>query len=209
MTITFPRDVPLEEFSQVDVEGVDINAIQVSTFTGKERPQEFDGDYWRMRLVYLNLDVTLGRQVSSFVYSLRKTVGTFVLRFPGYGKPLGSAKDLAVTPLVDGGGQAGKRVLNIKNVPASVQGFLLAGDIVQVGPDNRPHWHCVLSDVDTTSAGKASIDVWPAIRSTSIDNDILVLTEPKGICRMRTVPKIPINPPVLYDISIECREATG
>ena len=209
MAVEYPVDIPLEEFSSVEVEPVDINQVRPATFTGVDRVQSFEGDYWKINLRYQNLDVALGREVMAFVMSLRKSVGTFVVSFPGYGSPLGNARNTAVTPLVDGGGQAGNRVLNIKNATPDVQDWLLAGDIIQVGPDTRPHWHTVLTDVDTDSSGKASIDIWPAARSTVIDNDTLVLNNPRGLCRIVSSQRIPIRPPVLYDISIACREVTS
>ncbi|MGI9491869.1 MAG: hypothetical protein ACR2QF_05640 [Geminicoccaceae bacterium] len=209
MAVIYPLDVPLEEFSQVEVEGVDVNTLQIATFTGQERPQEFEGDYWNVTLQYDNLNDRLGRQLSAFVKSLRKSVGTFVVRFPGYGQPFGAAKDIPSSPLVDGDGQAGNRVLNIKSAPVSVADWLLAGDIIQVGPDTRPHWHEVLNDVTTAADGKATIDIWPALRKTTINNDVIVTSEPRGLCRLKDSVRIPITYPVLYSITLDCREATG
>lgn len=209
MTITFPVDIPLEEFSEVEVQAVDLNTIQPSTFTGRERVQNFEGDYWKITLRYRNLNVVLGRQVSAFMQSLRGSFGTFVVRFPGYGSSLGQAGTIASSPLVDGGSQNGNRVLNIKNAPVSLQDWLKAGDIIQVGAINRPHWHTVLADVDTDAGGLAVIDVWPAIRVGTSDNDPVVTDEPLGLCRLTEQTRTPIRPPVLYDITINCRESTG
>ena len=209
MTISYPLDPPLEEFSEVDVEPIDVNEAQIATFTGQDRVQQFEGDYWKITVRYRNLDVTLGRPVTAFVQALRKSIGTFVVEFPGYGQPLGAAAGLVASPLVDGASQAGNRVLNIKNATASTAGWLLAGDIMQVGPDTRPHWHTVLTDVTTDGTGKASIDIWPALRRDVANNDPIVLTNPRGLCRLVSSTVIQIRPPVLYDLVLECREKTG
>lgn len=207
MSITYPLDVPLEEFSEVEVQGVDINNLQVSTFTGEDRVQEFDGDYWRINLRYRNLPAELFRPVSAFVMALRKSVGTFVVSFPGYSQPRGNARNEPVTPLVDGNDQAGNRTLQVKNTTPSVSDWLLSGDIIQVGPDTRPRWHMVLADVDTAADGTASIDVWPSLRRETTNDDTIVLDNPKGICRLTGNVAMPIRPPVLVDLSLECREA--
>ena len=208
MAIVYPLDVPLQEFSEVDVESVDINSLQTATFTGKERVQEFEGDYWVVNIRYRNLDQTLGRQMSAFIRSLRGSLGTFIVRFPGYTVPRGRAAGQPVSPLVDGNGQAGKRELKIKGASPDIEEWLLAGDIIQVGPPSRPHWHEVLTDVNTDGTGKATIDVWPSIRN-AIDNDPVVLNNPLGLCRLVSSNAIPIRPPVLYDLTINARESTG
>jgi hypothetical protein len=207
MAITFPIDVPLEEFAEADFEKVDVVTLQRATFTGKDRVQEFDGDYWTVSLVYRNLSPEFGRPVSAFIASLRSAAGTFVVRFPGYGQPRGNARNTPVSPLVNGNGQAGNRTLNVKNATPSMQDWLLAGDIIQVGPDTRPHWHEVLQDVDTDGSGNAVIEVWPSLRSTTVNNDPIVLNEPRGLCRMTSSVRYPIEPPVLYDFTIQARES--
>lgn len=209
MTFAYPLDIPLKDFSEVEVESVDINSMQSSTFTGIESIQEFEGDYWKINLRYLDLNEELGRKVSAFVFALRRSVGTFVVNFPGYGGPRGSASQTPSSPQVDGTGQAGKRFLNIKNATPSITQWLLAGDIIQVGPDSRPHWHMALQDVTTDATGRATIDVWPALRASIADNDVVILDEPLGIFLLSENTRIPIRPPIIYDsISLQCREAT-
>lgn len=209
MAVVYPLDVPVRDFSETDVQMVDINSLQVATFTGVERVQKFEGDYWKVTIRWFNLNEELGRQITAFIAALRKSVGTFVVPFPGYGSPRGAASSNPSSPLVNGASLAGKRELPVKNAPVSLEDWLLSGDIIQVGPASRPHWHIVLTDVTTDATGNATIDVWPALRRGVSDNDIIILNEPLGICRLTDQPSIPIRPPVIYDsTSIECREAT-
>lgn len=209
MAITYPLDVPLEEFAQVDVEPVDVNALQISTFTGQERLQTFEGDYWKVTLRYRDLDRDLGRPVQGFVQALRKSFGTFVVRYPGYGTSRGQAATVLSSPLVNGDGQAGNRVLNVKSAPASVSNWLVVGDVIQVGPDTRPHWHTVLSDVTTDSSGNATIDIWPAVRNTTVNNDIIVTETPRGLCRLLDTVNTRITTPTIYGLELQCREVTS
>lgn len=209
MAIVFPVDVPLEEFADVDVRQINVNSIQVATFTGQDRIQEFEGDWWALTMSYRNLGPALGRQVSGFLASLRGTLGTFVVRYPGYGNSFGLARENPSSPLVAGGGQASNRVLNIKSAPPSLTGWLRTGDIIQVGPDTRPHWHEVLQDVDTAADGTATLEIWPSLRITTTDNDPIVTFEPKGLCRLTQTPTKAVRPPVITSVTINAREVTG
>lgn len=208
MTVIYPLDVPLEEFSEVDISEVNVSSLQVSTFTGRETVQEFEGDYWRATLRYRNLSRELAQPVTAFLSALRGSSGTFVVRYPGYGSSLGAAKDIPSSPIVDGGGQAGSDTIAIKSAPLNQTGWLLAGDIIQVGAISRPHWHRVLNDVNTDVLGRAVIDVWPRVRSGTIDNDPVLTDSPLCLFRLRAGNPVSIRPPLLYDIVVECREST-
>jgi hypothetical protein len=207
LTITYPLDIPLEEFSEVEIARADTTSIQRSTFSGKDRVQEFEGDWWVLTLSYRNLSEQLGRELSAFGTALRGPLGTFVVRYPGYSVSLGTAGTVSSAPLVNGAGQAGSRVLSVKSAPADQVDWLKAGDIIQVGPDTRPHWHEVLADVDTGGSGLASIDVWPAIRQDVINNDPIVTANPKCLCRLTTSFAAGLRAPILYDITFEARES--
>lgn len=206
MAIVFPLTVPFEEFAEVDVQDVNIATIQQTTFTGKDRLQAFDGDYWRLSMSYRNLPKDIARPVTGFIHSLRNSVGTFVVSFPGYDFPLGAAKDNPATPLVNGDGQAGSRELVVKNAPESIDDWLLPGDIIQVGPDDRPHWHTVLNSTSTNSSGQATVDIWPSLRNTTVNNDPIVTDFPKGLCRLTEAPQISVRRPVLVSLSLSARE---
>lgn len=209
MTITYPLDVPLQDFAEFDVDYVDATSIQVSPYTLRESVQSFDGDYWRGTLAWSNLDRELAQPVLRFLAALRGVAGTFVMAYPGYTLPLGTASTIAATPLVDGAGQAGARTLSIKSAPVSETGWLLDGDIIQVGPISRPHWHIVLGNVDTTAGGLATADIWPAVRNGVTDNDQIVTSSPNGLFRLIGRPKISVRPPLLYTITMDVRESTG
>lgn len=209
MTITYPLDVPLEEFSEVDIDEINIASLQVSTFTGKETLQEFEGDYWAVTVRYRNLPRELAQPVMAFLSALRGPVGTFVLRYPGYGGSLGTAKDNPSSPIVDGDNQEGGTAIKIKSAPANQTGWLKQGDIIQVGANNRPHWHRVLTDTDTDLIGRATIDVWPRIRTGVINNDPVITDQPIGLFRLQRSAPISVRPPLLHDIIIECRESTS
>lgn len=209
MAVIYPLDVPLEEFSEVDIEAISIASVQESTFTAQDRVQVFEGDYWSVLLRYRDLDRILAQQVNAFVWSLRQAEGTFILSFPGYAEPLGRASIIPSTPLVDGAGQPGRRQISIKNAPVSVEGWLDPGDIIQIGPDTRPHWHAVQTGVDVDATGRAVIDIWPAVRKDVVNNDIIITSSPKCLFRLKDAPLNRITPPVIHSLALSCREVTG
>lgn len=209
MAITFPIDVPLNQFSEIDVEMVNMNSIQEATFTGRESVQRFNGDYWKLRLRYTDLDRTLAQPVNRFLAALRTSVGTFVVQFPGYSLPNGAARTTPSSPLVDGTDQPGKDTLTFKNGPASVTDWLVEGDIIQVGPGSRPHWHMVLEDVTTSASGGGTMQVWPNVRADVVNNDQIITENPLCLFRMLRAPDNNIRSPIIHRMTIDCRESTG
>lgn len=205
--IEFPIDVPLDDIAEVSVGNHDANTFQASGFTGRGVVQEFEADYWTVNLGYRGLDRATAQPVIAFASALRRSKGTFVLPFPGYSSPLGAAKDNPSSPSVDGGGQAGSEELLVQSAPASIQNWLLAGDIIQVGPANRPHWHRVLQDVTTNGSGAATIDVWPRIREGAADGDQVSLNSPLCLFRLIDDFETALSPPVQHRLDFSCREA--
>lgn len=206
MPIVFPIDVPQTPPSAARVGKRDANRFEPSPYTGRGTVQEFEGEWWTLQLNYSRLRRVLAQPVSAFGSKLRKSVGTFVIAFPGYVNPLGTAKDIAASPSVNGSGQAGNTSINIKSAPANQTGWLVEGDIIQVGPASRPHWHEVLENVDTDGTGLATIEVWPRVREGTIDNDLVATENPLCIFRVIERRDIDFERPVRQSFEFTCRE---
>ncbi len=207
MAITFPLDVPLEFVQEVNFDLETASAYAKSSFTRRIVTQEYEGDAWTLTLGYRGLTREKAQPVLAFKDSLRGPIGTFVMKFPGYDAPLGAAKNVASSPSVNGSGQAGSKTLTIGSATPSVEDWLLEGDIIQVGPASRPHWHRVLTNVDTDSSGEATIDVAPRIREDTLDGDLISYTSP--LCLFRLVEFVPVGlrKPVLHTFDLVCEEA--
>lgn len=206
MAIDFPIDIPLQEYSSATVTEVNITSFVQSPYTGRAKVQEFAGDYWRLQLNYRNLNRELAQDVLAFISSLRSQVGTFKMVYPGYSVPLGAASTIPSSPLVDGAAQEGFRQINIKSAPPNTEAWLKAGDIIQLGPANQAHFHRVLTDIETDSFGRATIDIWPAVREGVLDNDAIEYNSPLGLFRLLSAPKQTLTAPDLHAITLECRE---
>lgn len=207
MTITYPVDVPLDDVSEVSVGSNDASSFVTSPFTARGVAQEFEADYWTLTLRYRNLSRQLAQPVIAFANSLRRAKGTFVIPFPGYDSTLGNAKENPSSPTVNGSGQAGSEVLEVTSAPVSLANWLLAGDVIQVGPASRPHWHRVLENVNTTGSGTASIDVWPRVREGSVNGDQISLETPLCLFRVIENFSLDLTSPTIHSVDLICREA--
>jgi len=207
MAITFPVDIPLSNVADVSFQEMDTSSFQTSPFTGRGRLQQYEGEWWEVTLGYRNLDRALAQEVLGFISSLRGPVGTFVLPFPGYSQPRGTAATVGSSPTVNGSAQAGSAELVVQSSPISQTGWLLTGDIIQVGPASRPRWHRVLQDVDTDGSGNATIDVWPYIRDNTISGDPVSFSSPLCLFRKVDVVQVSMSSPVIHNFDIICRES--
>ena len=126
-----------------------------------------------------------GEQWVSFLIKLKGMQGTFLLGDPAAATPRGSASTTAGTPVVNGAGQTGDG-LTVSGLPADVNGYLLAGDYIQLGTGSSSTLHKVLNDVDTTAGGVGNLDLFPAIRTAPADAATVVVSNAKGVFRLAT-----------------------
>ncbi len=206
LAITFPIAAPLDFVTELDVSEFNASSYITSPFTGRGVTQEFEGEYWSCTLRYRNLDRQQGQSLSAFRSALRGSAGSFVAPFPGIDNALGEARNMPSSPSVDVGVAEGSRQLPIRDAIADIEGYFVAGDILQVGPNSRPHWHRILQDVDTDSTGRAMIDVWPVIREGTQTGDQVSYARP--LCLFKLIGEVDtsIRTPVIYNIDIIARE---
>lgn len=207
MAITYPIDLPLQFVQTITVDEDNASSFSFSPFTYRGDVQEFEGERWKINIGFRAITRAQAQSVQGFVSSLRGNVGTFITVFPGYSAPLGAAATVPSSPRVTSLVEAGSTVLPLQNVPPSTTDWLKEGDILQVGPSNRPHWHRVLTDISTNATGFTNVDVWPRIRQGTIFNDPVEYENPLCLFRMTSKPSTLINPPVIHSIDIEAVEA--
>jgi hypothetical protein len=138
---------------------------------------------------------------------LRGQYGTFLLGDPNGTTPQGSAATTAGTPLVMGASQTGQDLV-IDGLPTSVTGYLLAGDYIQLGSGITSKFYKVLTQVNTSAAGVATVTIWPSITTAPTDDDPIVLNNTKGRFRLsNNVASWEINNISSYGITFDCVEA--
>ena len=207
MAITYPISFPSQFMESLRVLEQNTVSTSISPFTKRRFSQRYDGELWLLSVTMPPLRRELAQPVLAFISSLRGPHGSFIVPHPGHSISLGTAATVPSTPLVNGAGQEGAQTLLIRSAPVDQVGWLLAGDMIQVGPNTRPHWHRVLQDVDTDSSGEAEIDVWPQLRENTLDGDAVSYTDPLCLFELEdSPPPHEIGRPVQYLINLEARE---
>lgn len=101
----------------------------------------------------------------------------------------GTASGVATgTPLVNGASQTGQSLIT-DGWTISQTGILKAGDWIQVGN----YLYRILNDANSDGSGNATFDIWPDLRSSPLDNDSIIVTNPKGLFRLPEIPAFKIN----------------
>ncbi len=206
LAITFPIAPPLDFVTELDISEFNASTFITSPFTGRGVTQTFEGEYWNCTLRYRNLGREDGQALSAFRSALRGSTGSFVVPFPGIDNALGLARLMPSSPSVDDGFIEGSSLLPIADAVAGIAGYFLAGDILQVGPNSRPHWHRILEDVDIDSTGRALIEVWPVIREGTQAGDQVSYARPLCLFKMIGEIDTSIRTPVIYNLDIIARE---
>jgi hypothetical protein len=110
-------------------------------------------------------------------------------------------------PFVKGAGQTGGTLL-VDGASPDEEGFLLAGDYIQLGSGSSATLHKVLVDVDTNEAGEATLEIWPGIRTAPADNAVVSVADCKGVFRLATNQQSwSINDSSAYGLQFDCMEA--
>ena len=120
----------------------------------------------------------------AFFLKLNGMKGTFLFGDPAGATPRGSASSTPGTPVVMGVSQTGNE-LTIDGLPLSVNGYLKAGDYIQLGSSSTSKLHKVLDDVNTNGSGEATLTIWPNLRASPADNDPVVVSNAQGPFRKR------------------------
>lgn len=183
MTITFPLSLPaVTGIASVVLRQNRAVAGTESPFTGDTYTLEFQMKRWEADI---SLPIMTRAQVAkwrAFFAKLNGMAGTFLLGDPTY-QPQGACKDTPGVPLVKGSAQTGK-TLAIDGAPNSVTGYLLEGDMIQLGSGSSARLFMVMEDADSDGAGNVTLTLWPSIVTAPADNSAVVLTSPQGVFRL-------------------------
>lgn len=183
MAITYPIELPTEaKVSALGFQPEAVVAAVRSPFTFSEEVQVWDGQAWQVTITLApRRGRVLGAPITAFLLKLNGMEGSFL-----FGDPLGQVpRGIATgTPLVDGAQSARARVLLTKGWSVSTTNILRAGDYIQLGSGATARLHMVLNNVNSDNTGKASLDLWPALRVAVSNNAALTVTGCKGVFRL-------------------------
>lgn len=163
MAESYPIALPTGGIRNIELFAQNAVAMSVSPFTYSQQVYRHQGQSWGANITLPpmlreNAEVWIG-----FLLRLRGQRGTFLLGDPIGATPRGSAATTPGTPVVNGAGQTGD-FLNIDGLPLSTNGYLKAGDYIQLGTGSTARLHKVLEDVNTDGTGAATLNLFPGVR---------------------------------------------
>lgn len=154
--------------------------VSMSSFTLQQQVQVHQGDLWMARVGLIPMRGDDADKWTAFLLSLNGREGTFFLGDPGRRRPRGTVQG---SPVVDGALQTGK-TLTIRGLTASATGIFKRGDYFQIGSGVLQRLHKVLRDVDADVNGKATLDIWPRLRESPADGEVLEVMDTAGVFRL-------------------------
>jgi hypothetical protein len=208
MAETYPLSFPTQTgVARVEITATDVVSINQSPFTLSQQVVRHAGARWSAMIAIPPVKREDSEYWNAFLLRLRGQFGTFLLGDPNAATPRGSAASAAGTPVVNGASQTGNN-LNIDGLPASVTGYLLAGDYIQLGSASSARLYKVLENVSTNASGEATLNLWPDLRSSPADGAIVVVSNAKGLFRLESNDATwSINNAGFYSISFSAVEA--
>jgi len=208
MAISYPLTLPTASgVATVSLRAVNAVGISESPFTFKQQVVQHTGQRWEAEISVAPMIRSDAEQWVAFLVSLKGVLGTFLLGDPNGATAQGTCSLSPGTPLVNGADQTGDS-LTIDGAPASITGYLKAGDYIQLGGGSSATLHKVLKDVTTNGSGQATLDLWPHIR-TAPDNDATVTVgDCKGVFRLSAnQTDWSINTSQIYGVTFSAKEA--
>lgn len=181
MAIAFPIDLPdTDSFREARMTARTIVGVTRSPFTGAQQVQKHQGQWWEFECALVPMNRDTAEDWISFLLSLNGQEGTFLLGDPLGAVPRGIATG---TPLIKGASQTG-RTLVTDGWTASTANILKAGDYFQLGSGSETRLHKVLTNAASNSAGEATLDIFPEIKSAYDDNTAISTSNAKGAFRL-------------------------
>lgn len=155
-----------------------------SPFTGQVQTQQWPGaDMLRGTVTLPPMTQADADIWISFLMELRGMANAFQMGDPMKATPRGTPSGSpVVNNSVPRGNIAGSQQLGTNGWTASATNLLLPGDYIQVGY----RLHRVLDVVDADSGGNATISIWPSLRETSTNAEMLITTGAQGLFRLAT-----------------------
>lgn len=208
MAESYPLALPTHTgIAQIRLIARDVVGVSTSPFTFAQQIFRHQGQRWEADITLPPMARADAEQWASFLLRLRGQYGTFLLGDPLNATPRGSAAITPGTPLVFGAAEVGDE-LDIDGCPTSVTGYLKAGDYIQLGSGATSTLHKVLEDVNTDGSGRATLNVWPQIRTAPADNSPVTVSNAKGNFRLSSNETMwDINNASIYGITFGAVEA--
>lgn len=205
MTISYPLSLPSNrQISRVRLTTTDIVAISQSPFSGSQQVYRYTGQFWEADITLRPMNRDEAEYWIAFLLKLNGAYGTFLLGDPNGRTPRGIATG---TPLVYGANQTGN-ILETDGWTADQTGILKAGDYIQLGTGANSRMYKVLDDANSDSSGRASLTIYPNLRSSPNDNAPIYTTNASTVFRLSSnQAQWDIGEAQMYGITFGAKEA--
>jgi len=179
---SYPLALPNTGFASIRFVARNAVAVSTSPFTFSTQVYRHQGQGWEADISLPPMNRETAEAWVSFLLRLRGQYGTFLLSDPNGLTPRGSAASAPGTPVVYGAGQTGD-YLAIDGAPQQTT-YLKAGDYIQLGSGSSATLHKVLEDAVTSELGRATLNIFPGLRSAPADNATVTVSNCKGAFRL-------------------------
>jgi hypothetical protein len=205
MAITYPLSTPtgVGGPAQIMISAENVVSTGVSPFNFSEQTYVHPGQRWLASVTLPPMKRERAEPWISFLMSLKGRQGYFLLNDPNALAPQGSVTGVIS---VVGDGQSGS-TLNVDGFSANLVNAFKAGDYIQLGSGPSARLHKVLANVTAGASGNASLDIWPDLRSSPADNDVVTYVSASGLFRLTSnVTAWNIDAISSYGITFDCVE---
>lgn len=181
--MTYPLDFPtVVAGAKINLRGRNVVGMSAAPMSGSQQVNDFLGKWWLGEITWPTMQRDKADVCLAFLDELNGIAGTFTMEHPKRRRPKGAANDTLGLPKVDGAGQTGN-TLDIKTGLGDVSGYLLAGDMLQIGDGLTTRLHRAGADVDLVG-GFGTVRLWPRLRTSPADSATLTLISPRGLFRL-------------------------
>jgi len=205
MTISYPLSLPAasRSFSQLTITGRSVVGMSTSPFSLTQQVQDSLAEAWILQATLPPLKRADGELYVAWKLALRGRRGTFLAGDVANPTPRGTWA--GSSPLVMGAGQVGY-VLDIDGLVPGRTG--LEGDWFQLGSGASSRMYKLTKAFTANGSGQATLDFFPQIRETPVDNASLTLSSPKAVWRLDSNDsEWSIDVALTYGLSISAMEA--
>lgn len=206
MSLSYPFNFPTTGgLTKVTWMAKSLVSVNQSEFTGQQEVQRHQGQWWEAVVSVSTLEtIDESEDWISFLVGLNGREGTFLMGDPVITAPRGTASGGG---LIKGASQTGN-TLETDDWGFN-QGLLFkAGDLIQLGTAGTSRLHKVLIDAASDGSGNATLEIFPGLRESPVDDSAIVIANPKGLFRLaQDVSQWDMTPPLRYEISFAVMEA--
>jgi len=168
---------------RLTLRGKNVVGMTAAPMSGVQQVQSFPGKWWQGEITWPDLDRARADIILAFLDELNGPEGTFLMGHPKRRTSKGTAASAPGFLKVSGGGQTGTDLNVYTTGLGDVDGYMLKGDMLQLGTGTNSRLYRLQNDVDLTyDAG--TLTLWPPLRVSPADNQDVIISNPVGLFRL-------------------------